>query len=140
MNHSIVTKIALLLLISTHIGTFAMADASEVEHKKMSSHNPHIKSIKHNTTTLSPIEHSTIHNSNRRPMAEIKKKANLVKLAQISEQETINIVRGITDEEPLSIQLVHKSDYIAYKVVTEKSVFTINALDGTVMNKNKNDK
>ena len=135
MKYKTVSMLTLSILISSFVFADTVKESYEedVVHKKMSSHDISKKSIKNDTTTLSPMEHRTIHNSNKRPMAEIRKKENLRKLAQISEQEAINIVRGVANEKLLSIQLIHKADYIAYEVTTEHKVFTVNAIDGTLM-------
>jgi len=133
------SKVVAMLILPILISSFILADAAKESYKKdiiskkMSSHDISKKSIKHNTTALDPMEHGTIHNANKRPMAKIKKKENLRRLAQISEQEAVNIVRNATKERLLSIQLIHKADYIAYELTTEHKVFTVNAIDGTLM-------
>jgi len=141
MKYKTVAILTLPILISSSVfadsvdnmNALKEAYGKDVVHKKMSSHDIFKKSIKNNTATLDPMEHRTIHNSNKRPMAEIKKKENLTKLTRISEQEALNIVQGVTNEKPLSIQLIHKANYIAYEVITIHSIFTVNAIDGTLM-------
>jgi len=141
MKYKIVAIFTLPILISSFafanpVGSMSTTKedyGKDVLHKKMSSHDISKKSIKNSTETLNPMEHRTIHNSNKRPMAEIRKKENLVRLAQISEQEALNIVKDETNEKILSIQLVHKDNYIAYEVITTQSVFNVNAIDGTLI-------
>jgi len=136
---NLIIVLAVPILISGCVGPLMMGTpySGGMMRKQASSHNPNKETLKNDSSQLSPLEHSTIHNSNHNPIVKIKKKTNISKLAKISEQEAIHIVLNMTDEEPKSIQLIHKSNYVAYEVITTNHIFTINALDATLMDKKR---
>lgn len=86
---------------------------------------------------LTPSEHSSIHNANHRPSVKLKKKAKMHQLHNINEKEAVRIAKEVTGEEKKSLELTHRGQYLIYKIKTENYHLTINALDGTVIEKGR---
>ncbi|MDA7817046.1 hypothetical protein N9A28_02530 [Sulfurimonas sp.] len=85
--------------------------------------------------TLSPSEHNSIHGYNNRPVVKMNKKLNMHKLHKIDEEQARKIVEDDTNEEVISLKLTHSGRYIIYKARTKNYFLVINALDGTIENK-----
>ena len=89
--------------------------------------------------TLSNREHVSLHNSyNHRPSVKMKNKRKIHKLHKVNEEQAKQIAKEETKEEIESIKLTHHKKYLIYKVSTEQYDLTINALDGTIIKKQKN--
>lgn len=87
--------------------------------------------------TLTPREHMSIHNSNNRPSVKFQKKREMHRLHKIDEQDAARITKEETSEESQSIKLTHSGMYLIFKVRTASYLLTINALDGTIIKKEK---
>jgi len=89
--------------------------------------------------TLTFEEHMSIHNSNNRPSIKLKKKRQMHRLSKLNEQDAERITKKETSEESQFIRLTHSSRYLIFKVYTENYRLSINALDGTIIKKEKKD-
>lgn len=87
--------------------------------------------------TLTVREHMSIHNSNNRPSVKLQKKREMHRLHKIDEQDAARITKEETSEESQSIKLTHSGMYLIFKVRTANYLLTINALDGTIIKKEK---
>lgn len=87
---------------------------------------------------LSSSEHNSIHGYNNRPAVKMHKKVNMHKLHKVDEEQAKKITEDETNEEVVSFKLTHSGRYLIYKARTEHYFLTINALDGTVMKKERN--
>ena len=88
--------------------------------------------------TLTVREHMSIHNSNYRPLIKLQKKRKMHQLHKVDEQDAARITKEETDEKSQSIKLMNRGHYLIFKVRTANYILTINALDGTIMEKEKN--
>jgi uncharacterized membrane protein YkoI len=88
--------------------------------------------------TLTAREHRSIHGFNHRPLIKLQKKRDMHRLHKIDEQEAAKITKEETAEEIQSIKLIHRAKYLMFKIHTENYQLTINALDGSVMEIEKN--
>ena len=89
--------------------------------------------------TLSNAEHLSLHNSyNHRPSVKMKNKRKIHKLHKVDEEQAKQIAKDETKEEVEFMKLTHHKTYLIYKVSTKRYDLTINALDGTVIKKQKN--
>jgi uncharacterized membrane protein YkoI len=86
-----------------------------------------------NTMTVS--EHNSIHGYNNKPTVKMQKKRNMHRLHKIDEVEIAKITQEKTNEEADDIKLLHSVNILKYQVKTKTYILTINALDGTVINK-----
>jgi uncharacterized protein YpmB len=59
------------------------------------------------------------------------------RLHKIDEQDAARITKEETSEESQSIKLTHSGMYLIFKVRTASYLLTINALDGTIIKKEK---
>lgn len=88
--------------------------------------------------TLSTSEHVFLHgSSNYRPSIRLKNKRKIHKLHKVDEAQAKAIARGETKEEVVSLRLTHVNKYLIYKLTTEGYFLIINALDGSVIKKEK---
>jgi len=88
--------------------------------------------------TLNNREHMSLHGSyNHRPSIKMKNKRKIHKLHKVNEEQAMKIAKEETKEEVESIKLTHHKKYLIYKISTEQYDLTINALDGTVIKKQK---
>jgi hypothetical protein len=89
--------------------------------------------------TLTFEEHMSIHNSNHRPSIKLKKKRQMHRLSKLNEQDAQSITKKETKEESQSIRLTHRGKHLMFKVHTENYLLSINALDGTIIKREKKD-
>jgi hypothetical protein len=87
---------------------------------------------------LTSQEHMSIHNSNYRPLIKLQKEREMHRLHKIDEQDVARITKEETDEESQSIKLTHRGYYLIFKVRTANYLLIINALDGTIMEEERN--
>lgn len=88
--------------------------------------------------SLSNREHMSLHTYNHRPSVKMKNKRRIYKLAKVNKSQAKQIVKEETKEEVEFMKLTHHKKYLIYKVSTKQYDLTINALDGTVIKKQKN--
>jgi len=86
---------------------------------------------------LTTQEHNSIHGYNQRAVVKMNEKQNMHKLHKIDEKELALLVKKETGEEALSIKLSHSGKYLLYRVKTKSYFLEVNALDKTVMKKEK---
>jgi uncharacterized membrane protein YkoI len=86
-------------------------------------------------SSLTPMEHSSIHGYQNSPTLKMKTKQKMHKLHNVDEKEVTKIVKKETKEDVVNIKLTHIGNYLLYKATTTKYRLQINALDGTVMKK-----
>ena len=86
---------------------------------------------------LTPIEHGSIHNYNKRPIVKMSKKNRMHKLHKVDEHAVATIVKAKTAEEVEDMKLLHSGSLLKYKIKTEHYLLEINALDGTIISKQK---
>ena len=89
--------------------------------------------------TLTFREHMSIHNYNHRPSIKLKKKRQMYRLSKLNEQDAERITEKKTMEKSQSIRLTHRGKHLMFKVHTENYRLSINALDGTIIKKEKKD-
>lgn len=87
--------------------------------------------------TLTPREHMSIHSYNNRPVVKSQTKTKMHRLHKIDEQEAARITKEATSEESQSVELIHSGMYLMFKVRTANYLVSINALDGTIIKKEK---
>lgn len=87
---------------------------------------------------LSNTEHRSIHSSNQRPTVKMNKKRKAHQLHKVDEEQAKITAKEETKEEVQSIRLTHHGKYLIYIVKTKQYTLIINALDGTVIKKQKN--
>ena len=86
---------------------------------------------------LSTQEHSSIHGYNQRAVVKMKEKQNMHNLHKIDEKEVAELVMKETGEKALKIKLSHRGKYLLYKIQTKTYLLEINALDKSIMKKEK---
>ena len=62
-------------------------------------------------------------------------KTRMHKLHKIDEQEAKFIIKELTQEEDINLKLTTRGKYLIYKASTEHYTLIINALDGTLIEK-----
>lgn len=85
--------------------------------------------------TLSYREHSTIHNTNHKPLMKLRKKNNMHRLCKIDETRAAELVRQETGEAVVRMKLTHRGKWLFYKISTENYDIELNALSGKVIRK-----
>ena len=90
------------------------------------------------SNTLTPMEHKSIHGYNKRPSAKMQQKRNMHRLHKVDEEKAAEIVKKETKEDIQSLRLTHTGKILKYLVKTESYNLTINALDGEILDKAKN--
>ena len=88
-------------------------------------------------STLTPREHSSIHNYNNRPIVKMGKKQKMHQLHKINEDQAIKIAQKDTGEEVKSVKLLHSGNILKFSVKTKSYTLSINALDGEIIRKIK---
>ena len=83
--------------------------------------------------TLTPSEHSSIHNYNNRPIIKMNKKQNMHRLHKVDEEQVTQIVKKETNEDIQKIELLHNGNILKYKVKTKSYILYVNALDGKII-------
>jgi len=86
---------------------------------------------------LSPQEHNSIHGYNKKPTTKIKNEQNMHKLHKMDEKEVAVYVQELTGEKPIKISLTHQGTLLFYKIKTISYYLEVNALDKTVIKKEK---
>lgn len=71
----------------------------------------------------------------KQPFKEQNVDARLYSIAKIDEKKARSIAQDLTKETVLSLKFTHSGRYIIYTIVTQSRKVTINALDGTVIQK-----
>lgn len=89
--------------------------------------------------TLTFDEYMSIHNYNHRPSVKLKKKRQIHRLSKLNEQDAERITEKETKEKSQFIRLTHRGKYLMFKVHTQNYQLSINALDGTIIKKEKKD-
>jgi hypothetical protein len=86
---------------------------------------------------LSVQEHNSIHGYNKKPTVKMKNKQNMHNLHKIDEKEIAEYTLEITGEKAEDIRLTHKGNILMYKIKTASYNLKINALDKTIIKKEK---
>lgn len=84
-------------------------------------------------------EHESLHSYNKRVQIQLKIRSQHHKLHKVNEEQVKDIVKQETGEEPTSIRVTHKGKYLIFNVVTNTYYLTINALDGSIIEKELKD-
>ena len=88
--------------------------------------------------TLTPSEHNSIHGYNHKPIVKMQNKRDMHKLHKVDEEEASKIAREHTKEDVQKIKLTHTGNIMFYNVQTQSFSIKINAVDGSVIDKNNN--
>ena len=86
---------------------------------------------------LSKQEHNSIHGYNKKPTVKMKNRQNMHNLHKVDEKEIAIYVKELTGEEADKISLTHQGKTLFYKVKTKSYYLEINALDKTVIKREK---
>ena len=89
--------------------------------------------------TLNYEEHGSLHTYNKRPTMKSKIRSRHHKLHKVNEKQARAIAKENTGEEVKNINLTHKGKYLMFRIQTEHYNLKINALDGTIITKEKID-
>lgn len=84
-------------------------------------------------------EHMSIHPTSSRPTVQFQAKEKMHQLHKIDEKQLADLVQKESGEEIISEKLTHSGKILYYDVRTKSYQFEVNALDGTVLKKVKND-
>jgi len=87
--------------------------------------------------SLSNREHMSLHTYNHRPSVKLKNKRKIYRLAKVDKAQAATVAKKETSEDVTSLRLRHQGKYLIYKITTEGHSLIINALDGTVIKKQK---
>ena len=85
--------------------------------------------------TMSTSDYMFFTNSDRQPFKQLRKKSRINQLHKVDEKEAKSIVKKLTQEDCESIKLTRSGKYLIYKISTKHYKLTINALDGTIVEK-----
>ena len=84
-------------------------------------------------------EHESLHTYNKRPTMKGKIRSQHHKLHKVNEDQARAITAKNTGEKVKHIHLKHKGKYLIFDIQTENYILIINALDGTIIKKEKID-
>ena len=87
---------------------------------------------------MTPSEHNTIHNSNNRPTIRLQKERKMHEMQHIDEAHAKAIAEKVCDSETVrSLRLTHQGMTLYWLAQTTSCRIKINALDGTIIEKEK---
>jgi len=86
---------------------------------------------------LNTFEYMSIKNTNHRPSQKLSKQRRMHKLHRINEKQAEKIVSNIIGEKTNHIKISRKGRYLIYTITTDNYKLILNALDGTVIKKQK---
>lgn len=86
--------------------------------------------------TMSVSDSLYFNNAQKQPFVQKHhQEARMHKLHKIDEQEAKSIIKELTQEESKHLKLTTSGNYLVYKASTEHYTLIINALDGTLIEK-----
>lgn len=89
------------------------------------------------SATMSPSEHRSVHGFNKRPLVKMHNRRNMHRLHKVDEAAVAKITQEQTNEKILSMKFTHIGNILKYRIFTKNYTLTINALDGTIIDKEK---
>ena len=89
------------------------------------------------SATMSYSENKSVHGFNKRPLVRMQNKSNMHRLHKVDEAKAAKITQEQTNEKVLSMNLSHIGNILKYRILTKSYTLTINALDGTILDKGK---
>jgi len=84
-------------------------------------------------------EHNSLHTYNKRPTMKAKIRSQHHKLHKVNEDQVRVITKESTGEEVENMRLTHQGKYLIFRIQTKNYRVRINALDGTIIKKERID-
>lgn len=84
-------------------------------------------------------EHMSIHTYSSRPTVQFQTKQIMHRIHKIDEKQLAQLVQQETNETIIREQLTHQGEILYYDVHTKSYKMKVNALDGSILKKVKND-
>jgi len=86
---------------------------------------------------ITPAQHSAIHHYNFKAGLKVQEKSHMHQIHKINEAQARKIVKNLLDEDVEALQLTHQSRVLVYKIQTKNYRVEMNAMDGTIIQKEK---
>ena len=86
---------------------------------------------------ITPTQHNTIHRHTFKPALKLREKSNMHHLHKIDEAQAKTVIKKETNEDVQELKLTHSGRVLFYKATTKNYLLQVNALDGTIMSKEK---
>lgn len=91
------------------------------------------------TAEMTVWEHMLIDTSNPRPSARFQAKQEMHRIHKIDEKQLAQLILKETNEEIIREELTHRAEILYYDVRTKSYQLEVNALDGSILKKVRND-
>lgn len=91
------------------------------------------------THTMTPREHSSIHDTHGNAVKKMRKKSKMHRIHKVNEEEAAKLIKEETGEEVVSMKLTHRGSYLLYKARTKNYSIELNAMNAEIMKKSKRD-
>ena len=85
--------------------------------------------------TMSNSDYLYFSGIEKQPFTQQNEKARLYAIDTIGEKKAHSITKELTKEDTVSLKLTNSGRYLIYKITTKNYRVILNALDGTVMEK-----
>ena len=96
-----------------------------------------VLSLSADVAKITQQEYKKIHHNNNKMGLKIQEKSYMHRIHKVDETQAKEIAINETNEEVLKLTLDHKGRVLFYKVHTKNHYLEINAMDATVMKKDK---